>query len=235
MGKLTASDINELATFFASPLSSGYRSGVAAQSYEPKGRGYDPSTDTRLASLVFTGVRCGKSEWARMRRIVDELSDAHVEVLRLVCNGGRGAVACRTPRAIEAGRRLAIEAQREGVLERALDRAQRAGLSPMTCAMRVLEEDRRFVFVSDYLSTLRLVTYARDAIDEGMVDVEAETDALIGAAAAAYHDARARVPEWRRAVARREDGRRARLRAELADKQAAKERARFERRLRVAS
>jgi hypothetical protein len=224
---LTHGDIEDLKAFFHSPLAAGYRDTIAAQSYEPRGIGYDPSTDVRLARLVFEGVRHGRGDWSRMKRIVDHLSDAHVEVLRLVCcHGGESAIACRTPRALAAGRKLAVERHRVDYLEHVESYARRNGLSPIAVAVKVLEADRTFHFDAGQLSVLALLASAHRAIEEGLVDVEAETQAIVTAAADAYHAARTLMAEWKRATARREDARRSDFRAELADKREARRSAR---------
>ena len=235
MSKLTHGDIQDLTTFFASPLSVAFGHGLAAQTYEPRGKaGYDPSTDSKLASMVVAGIRHGKNAWAQMKRVVDQLSDAHVEVLRLLCRSGRESVACRMPRALEAGRRLAEEVRRLEHLEH--DRQYAMGylrLSPIATAAYVLEADRRFV--PREVSQLELLSFAHNAIAAELVDVAAETDALLDAAGSAFHAARAEVASWRRSTSAREDQRRAAFRAQLDEERAVKERAKFERRLRAAS
>lgn len=232
MSRLTGADVATLNAFFASPLSRDH-DGLAAQSFEPRGAGYQPSTDTRLAALVFHGVRQGKNAWARMKRTLDLLSEAHIEVLRLACQGW-SQVACRSPRAIAAGRKLAAEQARMSAL-RSVILVASDSTSPITLAMRVLEADRAFVYDGRDLSRLRLLNHALEAVESLSVDVTAETDALIDAAADAYHAACAHAVEWKQATARREDQRRADLRAELAGKRDAKDRARFDARLRTAS
>jgi hypothetical protein len=229
MSKLTHGDVETLRTFFSSPLTAGYRACIAAQSYEPRGPGYDPSTDAKLARLVFDGVRLGKSEWAQTKRVLDNLSDAHVEVLHLVVAGGSDAIARRMPEALAAGRRLRGAEARARALHDAM--STRDGASPMTIAQRVIETDRTFQFRADHMSVLQAQAAAHDAIAAGLVDVSVPVAALVEEVIGAYHAARALAGAWKADRARREDDRRATFRAELADRRASKEAARFDRRL----
>lgn len=233
MSKLTHGDIAELQAFFNSPLTAGYRSAIQAQGYEPRGPGYDPSTDAKLARLVFEGLHHGRGPWAVTKRLLDHLSEAHVEVLRLVCAAGAGAIAARMPRALAAGRKLAEDQSRARALQDAA--TPRDGASPMTIAIRVLEADRRFVFRADWMTAAQAYLYAEEAIAAGLVDVDAEVDALVSGVADAWHEAKALSATWKAEAAQRASARAADLRAELAGKRQAKEAARFERRLRGAA
>lgn len=226
---LTHADTEALRRFFQSPLTLNYRTCIAAQSYEPRGPGYDPSTDAKLARLVFDGVRHGRSEWAVTKRVLDQISDGHLEVLRIVVAGGAGAIAVRMPQALAAGRRLAAERARTETLTRVTQRKD--GASPMTVATRVLEADRAFEFHPERMTVLEQRNAAHDAIAAGLVSVAEEAAAIVTEAVDAYHAARALAGEWKAAAARREDDRRAAFRAELADRKASKEAARYERRL----
>lgn len=229
MSKLTHGDVEALRRFFASPLTAGYRTCIAAQSYEPRGPGYDPSTDAKLARLVFDGVRHGRSEWAVTKRVLDQISDANLEVLRIAVAGGAAAIAVRMPAALAAGRKLAAERARTKALTEVTQRKD--GASPMTIATRVLEADRAFEFHPERMSVLEARNCAHDAIEAGLVDVAEEAAAIVSAAIDAYHSARKLAGEWKAAAERREDERRAAFRAELADRKASKEAARYERRL----
>lgn len=233
MSKLTHGDIQELTAFFSSTLTAGMRiSALAAQSYEPRGQGYQPTTDIRLATLVIRGVRSGRGDWAQMKRVIDELPEAHVEILHLAC-GGREQIACRTPAAMAVGRRLAEENARMYELGFVLDDARREGCSGIAVAMRVLEADRRLRPRPIYLHDVLM--QASRAIAEGLVDVDAETDAVIDAAADAYHAARTLVFTGKRQRQLREEKRRQVVLDLELGKIRAKEAARFERRLRNAS
>lgn len=234
MAKLTHGDIQELTAFFASPLNAAFGHELGAQTYEPRGKaGYDPCTDTKLVSMVFSGIRSGKNQWARMKRVIDLLTDAQVEVLRVVCRSGRQGVACRVPEALEAGRSRTRQEQRLARLE-AVYEASAKQASPMTAAMRVLEAERR-PFTPAPMSENDLVRAAQLALEDGLVNVDAETDALIDGAADAYHEARAQVAAWRRGTESREEQRRADFRESLRAERETKVAARFERKLRGAA
>ncbi len=243
MSKLTAEDIWTIETFFTSPTAGlPYGDSLAAQSYEPKGSGYDPSTDTRLAKLVLLGVRSGKSAWARASLVVDQLcgrpgGGAHLDVLRSACSS-RAAVGCSVPRAMAYGRELAKDAARMSELEAEYRMCGYRKLSGFETTARILALDAKLRTRHIDVSPASVRAHAGDAIGRGLINVDAEIDALIDAAAEALHVARARVLESEKASTRREDERRANLRAELAGKREAKERDRLHRRherLRAAS
>lgn len=237
MSKLTHGDVETLRAFFGSPLTAGYRSCIAAQSYEPKGAGYDPSTDAKLARLVFEGTRHGKSAWAQTKRVLDQLSDAHVEVLHVIVAGGSDAVARRMPAALAAGRRLRAEEARARALQSAMSQAD--GASAMTIAQRVLEVDRTFTFDAKHMSVLETQNAAWAAIAAGLVDVSAAVEAIVSEVVAAYHAARALAGAWTQARNQRREAEGEALletkRTEREAKEMARMEARYERLRRVAA
>ncbi len=235
MSKLSFGDTEALRTFFNSSLTANYRSCIAAQSYEPKGAGYDPSTDAKLARLVLDGVRHGKSDWARMKRVLDHLSDVHVEVLRLVVSHDDGvrAIGTRMPRALAAGRGLAEAKARERALLSA--NAAAGDASPMTIATRVLEADKAFRFDASAMTVLETQNAAHQAIEAGLVDVTEEATAIVASAVEAFHGAQALAGRWRSERNEREDARRSSFRDSLRAERESKAAARFDRRLQSAS
>ncbi len=233
MSKLSFGDTEALRAFFASSLTAGYRSCIAAQSYEPRGPGYDPSTDAKLARLVFDGVHHGKSDWARMKRVLDHLSDAHVEVLRIVVAGGEAAIAQRLPSAVAAGRKLARERARAKVVQDAT--SAQDGDATEDVARRVAEATKAFRFDPGAMTVLETLGAAHDAIEAGLVDVTEQATALVAEATDAFHTARGLATEWRHAASHREDQRRSDFRESLRAERDAKASARFSRKLQGAA
>lgn len=245
MRKLTATDIAELTAYFLESAPVRATSGLAAQSYEPGGGGtYTPVTDNRLVRLCEQAQRLSKTEWARVKRVVDQMLDAPggdvaVRTLRLACSdpsAGWPEVACRTPTALRRGRDAAEEAERQEQLQGALDEAVSRGQSPITVAMRVLEADRRLFIAGVRVGEARTHDAARSLIRGSRTEttdaITRETDLAISAAANALRDAREQVGATARARRDAEERRRREFRDELRDKREAKERVRFEARLR---
>lgn len=145
MSKLTGAIRDELVSFFGAFSMGRFATDIAAQTYEPRASmGYTPVTDTRLVRLVTAGRAHGRSDWARVKRVIDDLSPARVSVLRIACAAGDGAawaVAVRIPRARVAGLMLARQTMIEGILQITLDLAQRRGLSPIAAAVEVLASE----------------------------------------------------------------------------------------------
>lgn len=211
MGKLTSADVQELSWFFsqqAPPLPGAV---VAAQTYEPRGSGgYDPYSDQRLAQLVLGSNSSVARHYARVSRVFAvtlERFGAQVrDTLRLAygCHAVLSLdtrefrfpdVSVTTKTAIERGTRLAIEVEHARLLETTLTDARVSGLSPIACAVRVLEADMRLqlaggpkvppdaVFVG-VVTALQRATKNRD--DAFLAAVKDETMELIEAAAEAY-------------------------------------------------
>lgn len=251
MRKLTATDIQELTAYFLASAPMGAATGLAAQGYEPGGGGtYTPVTDTRLVRLCEEAKRLSKSDWARVKRVVDQMLDAPggedaVRTLRLACSdpsAGWPEVACRTPTALRIGRRAAEEQAWTDQLQGALDAAVSRQQSPMTVAMRVLETDRRLylaggVRVDDaharFAARSLLISRGKSG-HESLDAITQETDLAISVAATALRDARDQVGASARARRDAEDRRRRDFRDELRAKREAKETARYEARLRRA-
>ncbi len=191
MGKLTQSIRDELTEYFQS-----WRGGeheLAAQSYEPGGTGYDPATNSRLASLVMH--RRVNPEWARVRRVIDELTAPIVEVLRLAVSSSGDrfiAVACRLPSAKVLGRELALAGARERELDAVRLVHRRRGDSPMTCAMRVLEVEAEFANGRrrPHVSPWEIDHVTALGVTHGDIDVDDEAEAVVDAAVDAYVAAR---------------------------------------------
>lgn len=230
MGKLTQGILEELTAYFHGEH--GGEAAIRAQSYEPHGTGYDPATDARLARLVLR--RRTNQEWARVRRVIDELAAPVVEVLRLVvAGGGVLAVAARLPSALAQGRELAIAQARERELDLVYTIAVQRGLSPMTCAMRVLEADARIRNVHVTSREVELTTAL--AVRHGQIDVDDEANAVVDQAVDAYVTARERLKATKRAVKAERERERQALLDEALGKRRRKERERFEAKLRRAS
>lgn len=230
MGKLTQGILEELTAYFHGEH--GGDAAIVAQSYEPRGSGYDPATDARLARLVLR--RRTNQDWARVRRVIDELAAPVVEVLRLaVVGGGVLAVAACLPSALAQGRELAIAQVRERELDFVFAVAVKRGLSPMTCAMRVLEADVR---IRNVHVTPREIERATElAVRHGQIDVEDEATAVVDQAVDAYVAARDALKATKRAAKAERERERQALLDEALGKKRRKERERFEAKLRRAS
>lgn len=238
--KLTEGILEELREYFSSWM--GGDQDVAAQGYEFGGHEYDPATDKRLARLVLH--RCINPEWARVRRIIDEMTAPTVEVLRLaVANASKGypLVACLLPSALAQGRALALAAARENALDLELRIARRLRLSPMACAMRVLAMDAEFQTGRRRLQvTSAEVRRATElGVTHGDIDVADESTGIVNAAVDQYTDARERLDATRRAMKARRAAENERLLEEALGKvrrrRERRERESYERRIRRAS
>lgn len=244
MRKLTATDIQELTAYFMTIAPVGAATGLAAQSYEPGGGStYTPVTDTRLVRLCEGAKRLATSDWARMKRVVDQMLDAPggdgaVRTLRLACSdpsAGWPEIACRTPTAMKLGRQAAEDQERHDLLQGVHDATSARGQSPMTVAMRVLEADRRLYVAGVRVDDAKARLCARRLIANGKGDLDAvtqETGAIVDAAAKALRAARDQVGASARKRREAEEQRRRDFRAELRADREAKETARFEARLR---
>lgn len=228
--------LQELAEYFAQASRSWPVFTIAAQSYEPGAPGYDPVTDRRLERLVAAGLMATRGTEARVARAIDELSAAHVEILRLACrdtSGSWASIASRLPVAIARGRRLAEAESHQAHLESVLRFARFQGASGLVAAQRVLEADRRTPRA--VVTEARAIETIRSAIwhsPDDHEDVITEARALVVAAVEAYKAAHAAIGTAKRRVREREQLRREGLLAELQGKSAAKRQARFESRLR---
>lgn len=234
MGKLTQGILDELTAYFREGAD---HAAVRAQAYEPHGVGFDPATDTRLVTLMARH-RDPRARLAHMA--LDELATGHVVVLRLATQApapGFPAVACRLPSAQAQGRAMAAVEARERALGVELALARWRGLSPMTCAVRVLEADaaleggRRELRVTE--REVERATWL--GVAHGLIDVGAEATATVDEAVDAYVAAREALRAARRAE---RDGRRAEAAAAVdaaLGRQEARERARLARRLRGAA
>lgn len=226
---------DELAEYFSNPLG-GHGPGVSAQSYDPHGGGFDPATDMRLVNLLRTARGQGRSNWGRIKRIVDELPPAVVATLRLALTH-HAYVGARLPEALRLGRAVAEGETIANELVAVERVARLRGLSGMAVAQRVLEVE------ADYRSgrrSLRLDPRTVEAttlssILHGVIDVRDATDAVIDQAVDAYVAARAAVGGMKRSHKARLRREREALLDEMLGKVRAKEARRFERRLRGAA
>lgn len=244
MRKLTASDIKELTEFFTANAPQGAATGLAAQTYEPGGgSAYTPVTDTRLVRLCVAAKALSRSDWARTKRVIDQMLDApggdvHVLTLRLACSDPRAGwpeIACRTPVAMCHGRRVAEAEAHHVQLDGVYRAARDAGQSGMTTAMRVLAADRRLYLTGVRVHDEVARVVARGLIAAGKVDLEEvgrQTDEVVDSAASALKVARDAVGASKRAQRAAEDKRRADFRAYLRAEREAKEAERFDARLR---
>jgi hypothetical protein len=255
---LTNADVQELTWWFGTPAPVYAAGRLAAQTYDPKSSGgYDPTTDTRLENLVQAAVTSSQSEWSRVKRILDDLTPAHRDILRRafgplpahalpVRSFRYPEVAIVTPTALARAAELATHDEHVRLLEVAEHAARVAGYSPMTVAIRVLETDRhvlvRGIVVTDDMrrcSTRRLLERASKSSSasdtELLVSVKLEMQRLVDEAGDAYRRTRADLGATRRA----EKAERRRAAEALLDEQLGKKRRkeaeRFEARLRRAS
>lgn len=223
-------DLGELARFFASPPDMPGGIPLGAQQYDPKGSGFCPFTDGRLERLMPVydpsgAVVHANPEWHRVKRILDGLSDAHVEVLRLALGAlpidalstkefrwPEVAARCSTARA--RGIELAIDARRTNALESAYVYAQQTGCSGPCVAQRVLETDR---LIEERLSGIRIddgevIRFARLSLEratsstkermidsEYVVSVKVEMNELVLTSAEAYRTMRRQLGGSKRA------------------------------------
>lgn len=248
MRKLTAADVQELTAYFMTLAPVGAVSGLAAQTYEPGGGGtYTPVTDTRLVRLCEGAKRLAASDWARTKRVIDQMldapgGDACVFTLRLACwdpGAGWPEIACRTPTALRLGRQVAEEQERHNLLQGVYDDTVSRGQSPMTVAMRVIEADRRLYVAGIRVDDSRVRDTAHRLISSGksghaLDAVTQETDAAVDIAAKALRAARDQVGASARKRREAEEQRRRDFRAELRADREAKQTARYEARLRRA-
>lgn len=205
MSNLTGAILDELVSFFGAFSSGGFATDIAAQTYEPRASmGYTPVTDNRLVRLVAAGRAHGRSDWARVKRVIDDLSPARVEVLRIACAAGESAawsVALRIPRARVAGLLLARQMMVERLLEITLDTARRRGLSPIAAAVDVLaaEASARSDARRHRFSDWEIESATSRAFDLDHVDgIFEEAHALIDAAVDDYIATRERLHATKR-------------------------------------
>lgn len=204
MSKMTDAIRDELAAFFDG---GNFATGLAAQTYEPRGGDrYTPMTDTRLVRLVVAGQHHAKSDWARVKRVIDDLSTRTVEILRLG-RYGTHAIACQLPAAREVGRRFAQELSREFAVELEYDAQRRVGTTGILLAMRVLDAEAAERRRHSHVSAFELENAVRRVIELGLVDVDAEAERVLDEAVDAYVAARSALHATKR-------GHKARLRKE---------------------
>lgn len=240
MAKVVTADIQELTWFFESAPPVSVTGHLVAQSYEPRGGGYDPYTDNTLTSLVAAAVARSGSEWTRVKRVLDVLVDQpngrdRFDVLRRAFGATSRSseflwpeVARITPAALTRGRELALEQERHRFLECAYFDARTSGCSPIHVAMRVFETDRRVnahgLRVGDDAvrwASARALQYALEPRDVSfLMTVKKEMASLVHDAIDAYRTARSTMGATRRAAkARRETERQTLLRDMLGRKQ----------------
>lgn len=202
MSKLTGAIRDELVSFFGAFDWGRFATDIAAQTYEPRASmGYTPVTDSRLVRLVTAARAHGRSDWARVKRVIDDLSPARVELLRAACFGGAERVACLLPKARAVGLLFARQMAVESELERVLHFARFCGYSPIATAAYVLEADAEITSGKRriYLGAYTIDASTQRAIELGLAgDVVEEAQALIDLAVDEYVAARERMHATKR-------------------------------------
>lgn len=215
---LTSTDVQELTWWFAEPAPTYVAGRLAAQSYDPRGSGFDLFTSTRLESMLQQAKTRGQSEWARIRRILDGVGALHADVLRRAF-GPRPANALperhfRYPEVVVVTD-VVLRAAREGALRDEHMRllavselaARRDGCSPMSTAVRVLETDRHIIAKGIVVTEAVVRAAARQMLEravkldltELLVPAKQEMQRLVDAAGDAYRRVRAELGATKRA------------------------------------
>jgi hypothetical protein len=238
MGVLTPALREELETYFTAargPAAAGID--IVAQSYEPKGSGYDPHTDTRLARLVLGRGAAVPSDVARVGRVIADLAPQTVAVL---CSAvfddkagrtGYPSVAAGLPEALRVGRVVAERLLVEQAMQDEYDMRLRWGETGILLAMHVLEAAKR----TRRPHTYEIAHAARAAVEAGEVDLEERATAVVVEAVALYVRTRDLYAAGRRADKARRAAERAALLDELLGKKRRRAAERFEAKLRRAS
>lgn len=250
---LTSHDVNELSWWFSEPAPVYAAGRLGAQSYDPRGSDvYDPTTDYRLEGMVTAALRSHRSEWSRVKRILDALTPAHREILRrafsplpaLALSGFRfPEVAVVTQAAVARAGELAMQEEHTRLLEVAARDAQCNACSPMTIAIRVLEADRRVlehgILVTEDMvrTTLRrmLERAVKNDDTDTLLPVRLEMQRLVDEAGDAYRAARAATGATRKQDKAAQRKKAEQYLDEQLGKKRRKETARFEAKLQRAS
>lgn len=189
--------------------------GVAAASLEPRASmAYTPEADNRMVTMMVEAKAFARSDYARVRRIFDELSPRVRAVLVVASATPAGGLFAEIGAELPEARALAtaagcdVEVARQRVralneyrLEEAYAQWRRHERSPIALAMRVLDLDRRL----ELEVTLAVATEAdraaatRLAIETRTIDVRAQTVAVVEAACDAYLAMRDMLGATRRA------------------------------------
>lgn len=227
MEKLTSADEQELTWWFGTPAPAQEAGHIAAQSYDPKGSGFDPSTNLTLEKMVFGTLRRGVDHWKRVKVVLDRVGEGpagrwHLEILRrafgnpapvaaLADGFTHPAIAVVTAKAIERARSLTFHEEQMRMLEATDAAARLRGCSPGTVATRVYEafedtESRIRPHISDQLvsaNAFRVLDRALKGGDEAFLSqVRDEMQAILDAAGDAYRRARKELGATRREAKR---------------------------------
>lgn len=235
--------LTEVSEFLGTTRFDGYS--VASGSLEPRGGKvvYTPDADNRLVGMMVHAKEFVRSDFARVKRVFDELAPSVRRLLAIACSldGKHAEIGCDLPsaRALAQARGLDVDvaqrrlrAEHERTLSYFYSEVRYSrGCTPSTLITAVLarldELDRAVLAVIPTPADLRDAT--RLAIESGVIDVRKETFAVVEAACDAYLEMRDRLGATRREHKAAIEREKASLIDELLGKKKRKARERFKR------